>query len=122
MKKQDIRLEIRKFLAENYGDLSKWSDFDANEFRGSAMRAAMDDMKSAGEGNIEPLGTSRFEKDLDIDDMIADLERAKLNLPNDVNKAKSLQKQIDHLTKYYIAHWDQFSDLDRAYHKLVTII
>lgn len=98
MSKESIRKHIQALLQERYGDLSYWSDFDRNEFQGDAMRAAMDDMKNDGM-NVEPLGKSRYEQDMDIDNMISDLERAKLGLPNESKKYKALQKQIDHLSR-----------------------
>jgi hypothetical protein len=98
MSKESIRKHIQALLQERYGDLSYWSDFDRNEFQGDAMRAAMDDMKNDGT-NVEPLGKSRYEQDMDIDNMISDLERAKLGLPNESKKYKALQKQIDHLSR-----------------------
>lgn len=98
MNKEQIREEIQKLLYENYGNLGIWSDFDRNKMNGEAMRAAMQDMKSAGE-EFTPLGKSKFDKDLNIEDMISDLELAKLNLPKDSKKMNVLQHQINHLKR-----------------------
>lgn len=97
MDKNIIRKHIQKLLSEN--DLSYWSDFDRNEFGGDAMRAAMADMENDGM-TVEPLGKSQYEKDINIEDMIADLERVKLNLPKETKKAKLIQKQIDQLKRF----------------------
>jgi len=98
MDSKAIRKHIQQFLKENYDDISYWSDFDRNEFGGDAMRAAMSDMKDDGM-DVEPLGKSRFEKDLDVEEMIQDLENAKLGLPSDSKQLKAIQKKIDHLER-----------------------
>lgn len=98
MDSKTIRKHIQQFLKENYDDISYWSDFDRNEFGGDAMRAAMSDMKDDGM-EVEPLGKSRFEKDLDAEEMIQDLENAKLGLPSDSKKLKAIQKKIYHLER-----------------------
>lgn len=73
---------------ENLGIYS--GDFDPNEFGGEAMRAAMQDIGS----EFEPLGKSRFEKNLNPDEFVADLKRQNLNLPNDKKELGDIEKTM----------------------------
>jgi hypothetical protein len=103
MDKQEFRKLIRTTLAnkakslnENYMDdddnLGSYSgDFDPNEFGGEAMRAAMQDIGS----EFEPLGKSRFEKNLNPDEFVADLKRQNLNLPNDKKELGDIEKTMN---------------------------
>ena len=52
---------------------------------GAARKAAMQDIGD----EFLPLGSSRFEKKMDTDEFISDLERQNLGLPND---EKELEK------------------------------
>lgn len=72
------------------------SDFDKDEFMGDAMKAAMQDIGS----EFEPLGKSKFEKNLDPKEFISDLERQNLNLPSDKAERNKLQKAIDTKKKH----------------------
>jgi len=74
---------------ENLGIYS--GNFDADEFSGDAMKAAMQDIGS----EFEPLGKSKFEKNLNPDEFISDLERQNLNLPNDKVERQKLKKALD---------------------------
>jgi hypothetical protein len=104
---KELRNHIRKMLEqnkkalkENFDDedednLGIFSDYDEDEaFGGEAMKAAMADIKSS-EGEFEPLGKSKFEKNLDIDQLKQDLSIAKLNLPSEKEKLKPIKKQLD---------------------------
>lgn len=99
-----LRKYIRKSLLEHYenDNLGNWTDFDANEFSGEAMKAAKSDIENSGEKFV-PLGKSKFEKKMNINDMMADLEAdsnaIKYNLPKHKSLEKT-QKQIDHLNKF----------------------
>lgn len=102
MDKQEFRRLIRTTLAneakslnENYMDdddnLGSYSgDFDPNEFGGEAMIAAMQDIGS----EFEPLGKSRFEKNINPDEFIDDLKRQNLNLPNDKKELGDIEKTM----------------------------
>lgn len=72
------------------------SNFDKDEFMGDAMKAAMQDIGS----EFEPLGKSKFEKNLDPEDFMSDLERQNLNLPSDKAERNKLQKAIDTKKKH----------------------
>lgn len=65
--------------------------FDADEFKGPAMKAAMQDMGK----DFVPLGKSKFEKGMDTDEFVADLNRQNLNLPKDKEERTRLQKTLD---------------------------
>lgn len=68
--------------------------FDADEFRGDAMKAAMQDISDSGEEFV-PLGQSKFEKNMDPEEFVSDLERADLELPDDEEELNRLQKRMD---------------------------
>jgi hypothetical protein len=89
-----IRKYIRKRLLENYEDLGIYSDFDSHEMMGNAQKAAMKDIEDSGE-EFKPLGKSKFEKKLNINDMMADLERQNLDLPNDKKAVNKIQNALD---------------------------
>lgn len=94
---KNLRKAIRKTLKENFEDLGIWSDFDSKEMMNAAQQAAKEDIESSGEKFV-PLGKSKFEKDLNVEDMIADLEAQKF-----LNSGKSLQRiqnQIDQLKRF----------------------
>jgi len=97
MNNKELRLSIQKFLKENYDDLGIYSDFDSQEMMGAAKSAAMTDIMSSGE-DFTDLGNNAFEKDLDINSMVADLEKAKKGKSG--NQLNSIQKQLNHLKKF----------------------
>ena len=101
-----IRSIVQKILKENFFSdeedddndfTSKWNDFDADETMGDAKKAAQKDIEKSGQKFEEP-GTSKFEKDLDINEMLADLEKAKQGKSG--ANLKAIQKQIDHLKRF----------------------
>lgn len=97
MKETILRNAIKRYITENHEDLGIWSDFDSKEMMGAARREAMQDIESSGADFVD-LGKSNFEKDLDIEEMLRDLEAAK-----HVNKGAELQKiqkQINHLKRF----------------------
>jgi hypothetical protein len=65
--------------------------FDSEEFEGEAMRAAAEDMGD----EFTPLGKSKFDKNLNKDELKADLERQNLNLPSDEEELSSIQNMMD---------------------------
>lgn len=73
--------------------------FDAHEFDTNAMNAAMRDIAASGE-KFEPLGKSKFEKNLDVDAMKNDLTMANLNLPKEKEKTKKIQQNLDKRYKH----------------------
>lgn len=90
-------------LNEDFGDddeednLGMFSgEFDSDEFKGAAMDAARQDIGS----EFEPLGQSKFEKNLDQDEFISDLQRQNLNLPNDKAERNRLKAAIDKKKKH----------------------
>lgn len=99
MDNTELRKAIRRTLMENYEDLGMWSDFDRDEMMGDAQKAAMKDIEDSGE-EFQTLGKNKFEKNLDIEDMIADLDRQKLGLKNDEKEQNNLQKAIDKKKKH----------------------
>jgi len=97
MKNKELRVAIQKYLSENYHDLGAWTDFDSKEMMGSAKQAAMQDIKNSGDKFVD-LGDSKFEKDLDVDSMIADLEAAKNGKTG--NSLKQIEKQLNQLKRF----------------------
>lgn len=97
---KELRNSIRKMLSEKFDDedddnLGIYSDYDEKEaFGGEAEKAAMADIEASGEDFI-PLGKSKFEKNLDIDQMKKDLATSKLNLPSEKKKLNPLKKALD---------------------------
>lgn len=79
---------------ENLGTYG--GDFSRDEFKGDAMRAAMSDMGD----EFTPLGKSQFEKGLDPEEFMSDLERQNLNLPNDKAERQRLKSTIDAKKKH----------------------
>jgi len=73
--------------------------FDTYEFDNDAMRAAMADIKADGQ-EFEPLGKSKFEKNLDIDGMKNDLSMDNLNLPKEKEKTRQIQQNLDKRYKH----------------------
>lgn len=71
-------------------------DFNRDEFKGDAMRAAMSDMGD----DFTPLGKSQFEKGMDPEEFMSDLERQNLNLPNDKAERERLKKTMDTKNKH----------------------
>lgn len=71
-------------------------DFNRDEFKGDAMRAAMSDMGD----DFTPLGKSQFEKGMDPEEFMSDLERQNLNLPNDKAERDRLKKTMDTKNKH----------------------
>lgn len=65
--------------------------FDSDEFEGDAMKAAMADMGD----EFVPLGKSKFEKNINPEELKADLERQNLNLPSDEEELASIQSMMD---------------------------
>lgn len=65
--------------------------FDSDEFEGDAMKAAMADMGD----DFVPLGKSKFEKNINPEELKADLERQNLNLPSDEKELASIQSMMD---------------------------
>lgn len=90
----EVRKSIRKILFENHNNI--WNDFNSDEMMGDAEMAAMQDMESSGE-NFEPIGKSEYDKNLDIDALIDDLETQK-----HIKSAalERIQKQIDQLKRF----------------------
>jgi len=97
MKNKILRTAIRRYISENYEDLGIWGDFDSEEMMGDARREAMQDIESSGEDFVD-LGKSEYEKDLNIDDMLKDLENAKHNKTG--SDLKRIQKQIDQIKRF----------------------
>jgi len=93
---------IREALAKNPdilkefddNDLGIFSDFDASEMHGDALKAAMADINASGEEFV-PLGKSKFEKNMDTDEFTADLTRAKLDLPKDKKELSKIKDTMD---------------------------
>ena len=112
MDQQELRKLIRNLMIQKSNiikesfddeddDLGIYSgDFDPEEFGGEAMKAAMQDIGS----EFEPLGKSKFEKNLDVNDFIDDLKRQNLNLPKDKEELagikKTLEKKKSHEKKF----------------------
>lgn len=96
-----IKDELKKVLSESNEDLGIFSGaFDADEFDGDAMKAAMQDMGK----EFVPLGQSSFETQLDPEELKADLKRQNLNLPSDAKEiakiAKMMNKKSNHEKKF----------------------
>lgn len=79
---------------DNLGMFS--GDFNPEEFKGPAMKAAKQDIGS----DFEPLGQSKFEKNLDQDEFISDLQRQNLNLKSDKAERNKLKAAIDKKKKH----------------------
>jgi len=90
---EDIIKNILKD-AHNQGKLNE--GFDRNEFMGAARKAAMQDIGD----EFVPLGKSKFEKGMDTDEFISDLERQNLGLPNDEKELEKLAKSLDTKKKH----------------------
>lgn len=98
---QKLKELIQKIVNENYfddeDDLGSFSgEFDTSEFEGSAMRAAQKDIGK----EFEPLGKSRFEKNLNPIEFKKDLQRQNLNLPKDKESLKQIQGTLDKRYKH----------------------
>lgn len=91
----DFARAERNKLSEMFDDedeLGMFSgDFDADEFEGEAMKAAMADIGS----EFVPLGKSKFEKNLDPEEFKADLKRQNLKLPKDKEELEKIQRTLD---------------------------
>ncbi len=98
VKKQIIK-EIKTIKEDDDDDLGIYTDFQADEFNGAAMMAAMKDIKASGDKFV-PLGKSKFEKDLDSTEFVKDLERQKLNLPNDKKELGKIKGTLDRRYKH----------------------
>jgi len=90
--------EIRKMIREGLG--SMWSEFDPEEFEGDAKKAAMQDIGD----EFEELGTTKYEKGMDKDEFIGNLDRVKLNLPSDEEEFE----RISSMMKKKKSHEDLF--------------
>lgn len=92
---QKLRELVKKVINENYyddEDLGGFSgDFDPSEFEGPAMRAAKKDIGK----EFEPLGKSRFEKNLNTGEFKKDLQRQNLNLPKDREETQKAHGMLD---------------------------
>ena len=97
MDNKELRKAIRKILYEGLEDSEMWSDVDTQEMMGNAERAAREDMEKSGE-KFEPLGKSQFEKNIDVDAMLADLENQKHAKHG--ASLQRIQKQIDQLKRF----------------------
>jgi hypothetical protein len=80
-------------------DLGIWNDFDEVEFDTNALAAAKADIQSAGE-KFTPLGQSKFEKNLDPKQFKADLNKAKLDLPNDKAELDNIARMMNTKKKH----------------------
>lgn len=74
---------------ESFGSYD--GDFSSDEFSGDAMDVAKQDIGD----EFEPLGSSRFEKNLNPEEFKADLTRQNLRLPNDKAEHDRIKKSID---------------------------
>src|SRR5438552_3492596 len=104
MEYKELRKAIQTIISENFDgfddesdEYGNWSDFDSKEMMGNAQKSAMKDIEGSGE-EFEPLGKSKFEKNLDINELIADLEAQKYNKAE--KTLKRIQKQIDQLKRF----------------------
>lgn len=71
-------------------------DFNRDEFQGDAMKAAMSDMGD----EFTPLGKSQFDKNINPEEFMSDLERQNLNLPNDKAERHRLKSAMDAKNKH----------------------
>jgi hypothetical protein len=74
---------------ESFGSYD--GDFSSDEFSGYAMDVAKQDIGD----EFEPLGSSRFEKNLNPEEFKADLTRQNLRLPNDKAEHDRIKKSMD---------------------------
>jgi hypothetical protein len=84
MNHKNLRKAIRKSLLENY-------------FSDDAMKAAQHDMEASGE-KFEPVGKSSLEKDLSIDDLMADLEAQEHEAS--AHELEKRHKDLSHLKRF----------------------
>lgn len=100
---KELQKIIREALAKNPDllkefddeeDLGIYTDFDATEMHGDALKAAMADITDSGEEFV-PLGKSKFEKGMNPEEFTSNIQRAKLNLPKDKEELSKIQKTID---------------------------
>jgi hypothetical protein len=103
MDQQEFRKLVRKIIIQKSktlnerfddedDDLGIYSaDFDPNEFGGDAMRAAMQDIGD----EFEPLGKNKFEKNINPEEFIADLQRQNLNLPKDKEELSDIDRMMN---------------------------
>ena len=77
MENKEFEDIIKNILKDAHNQSKLNEGFDRNEFMGAARKAAMQDIGD----EFVPLGSSRFEKKMDTDEFISDLERQNLGLP-----------------------------------------
>lgn len=90
--------EIKKMIHEELG--SMWSEFDPNEFKGQAHDAARRDIGD----DFEELGDSKFEKGIDPEEWVDDVDRNRLELPSEEEEvtriARMMQKKKSHEDRF----------------------
>jgi hypothetical protein len=89
-----LRQTIQKILKESFFDFED-SKFDSEEMM-AAQKAAEEDIENSGE-EFEPLGTSKFEKNFDIDSFLKDLKHSpkisSLNENSQIDRPKDAEGQ-----------------------------
>lgn len=75
-------------------DLYDVGRFDSFEFKGPAKKVAKTDIEKTGQ-KFQDLGDSKYEKKMDTDEFVSDLERANLRLPSDEKEIEDIQKGLD---------------------------
>ena len=97
MDHKELRKAIRKSLYEGF------SRFSSEESQGDAMKAAQRDIELSGH-KFEPVGKNKFEKDLTIDKLMADLESQEDERKSSLNEmqfihtdpiVKDMEKRMD---------------------------
>jgi hypothetical protein len=92
--KETRKINLKEDDFDDEDDLGIYTDFDRDEFSGPAMAAAKADIEASGDEFV-PLGKSKFEKNLDANEFVSDLERQKLNLKKDKEERNRLKKAMD---------------------------
>jgi hypothetical protein len=123
METRQLKKLSEKFEDDDEENLGVYSSgFDASEMDGDALAAAMADFKK---DNIDfvPLGKSKFEKNLDIDQMKSDLSADNLNLPKrkaELSKHQNtLDKRYKHEKRFGVGslnEWEGPQPGDSEYH------
>ena len=99
--RQIIKEEVYKMAKEGFFDGFNFEDepydgghFDRTEFQGPAKKGAKVDIEDDGQEFVD-LGDSKYEKKMDPEDFVSDLERANLRLPSDEKEVEDIQGKLD---------------------------